>query len=63
MMSTKRRLRPWVYFALGMMVAILMMVAVKVIVSSYDKMYQACDEAKGYTCSYYEARNFLIHGE
>ncbi|MDE6142234.1 MAG: hypothetical protein K2G03_06485 [Bacilli bacterium] len=31
--------------------------------ANLNKKAEACDKAKGYTCSYYEYRNFLIRGE
>lgn len=30
---------------------------------SMDEFYRQCDEAKGYTCNYYEARLYSIRGE
>lgn len=60
---TIRRVKPWVYFVAGILVTLLMVMAVKIGAERYGEMYRACDQAKGHTCSYYEARNFSIRGE
>jgi hypothetical protein len=60
---TVRRVKPVVYFVAGVLFTLLIMCAVKLGSQRYEDMYRACDEAKGYTCSYYEARQFMLRGE
>ena len=66
-MKKRRRLKRWVKVTLniigGLTVAIVMALLLKVGANNYNEMYEQCDNAKGYTCSYYEARQFAIRGE
>lgn len=63
----RRRLRRWVRVTLKVMGGIaavaLLAVFFKTTADSYNDMYEACDNAKGYTCSYYEARLYMTKGE
>lgn len=63
----RRRLRRWVKVTLkalgGIAVLALFIVLFKVTNDRYNDMYEACDNARGYTCSYYEARQYAIRGE
>lgn len=61
------RLRKEVKFVLKVLAFILLLVAVVMLMKAannkYVSMFEACDNAKGYTCSYYEARQYAIRGE
>ena len=66
-MKKKRRLKRWVRVTLKGMLAVLvigvfygLMVEAN---NNLNEMYEQCDNAKGYTCSYYEARLYSIRGE
>lgn len=67
MVKKRRRLKPWVKVSLF----ILAMLAVtftsykfiEYVADDYNNFYKQCDEAKGHTCSYYEARQYAIRGE
>ena len=63
----RRRLKRWVKVTLktlaGIAVLALLIVTFQMVNKRNNEMYEACDNAKGYTCSYYEARQFLIRGE
>lgn len=64
MKKKRRRLRPWV--KVTMLTVIVGLVLGFVLVKGLeglDNMYEECDNAKGYTCSYYEARLHSIRGE
>lgn len=63
----RRRLKRWVrvtlkviaFLVAALLLALLFMKAN----NDLNDMYEACDNAKGYTCSYYEARLYSIKGE
>ena len=63
----RRRLKRWVrvtlkviaFLVAALLLALLFMKAN----NDLNDMYEACDNAKGYTCSYYEARLYSIRGE
>ena len=64
MKKRRRRLRPWVKGT--MLTVIVGLVLGFVLVKGLEglnNMYEECDNAKGYTCSYYEARLYSIKGE
>lgn len=66
-MKKRRRLKKWVRVTLWSLLVVAMgglfYIAIDKTNDSYNQMYEACDNAKGYTCSYYEARQFAIRGE
>lgn len=31
--------------------------------NEFEDVAKKCDEAKGYTCSYYDVRQYIIHGD
>ena len=64
MKRKRRRLRPWVKVTLLTIIGglVLGFVLVKGL-EGLNNMYEECDNAKGYTCSYYEARLYSIKGE
>lgn len=64
MKKKRRRLRPWVKVTMLTVVCglVLGFVLVKGL-EGLNNMYEECDNAKGYTCSYYEARLYSIRGE
>lgn len=64
MKKKRRRLKPWV--KVTMLTIIVGLVLGFVLVKGLERlnnMYEECDNAKGYTCSYYEARLHSIRGE
>lgn len=56
----RRRLRPEVVFLLGAASALLMAWLLLTGINRYEKIAHACDEARGYTCSYYEVQLFSL---
>ena len=64
MKRKRRRLRPWVKVTMLTTICglVLGFVLVKGL-NGLNDMYEECDNAKGYTCSYYEARLYSIKGE
>ena len=64
MKRKRRRLGPWVKVTLLTIIGglVLGFVLVKGL-EGLNNMYEECDNAKGYTCSYYEARLYSIRGE
>ena len=64
MKRKRRRLRPWVKVTLLTIIGGLVLGFVLVEgLNGLNDMYEECDNAKGYTCSYYEARLYSIRGE
>lgn len=63
----KRRLKRWVRVTLKviafLVAALLLTLLFMKANNDLNDMYEACDNAKGYTCSYYEARLYSIRGE
>lgn len=63
----RRRLKRWVRVTLKVIVflvaALLLTLLFMKATNDLNDMYEACDNAKGYTCSYYEARLYSIRGE
>lgn len=59
----RRRLKKWVKVTLMGLVVILIYMVLSMVGNRLNNMYEQCDIAKGYTCSYYEARQYLIRGE
>lgn len=63
----RRRLKRWVRVTLKVIAFLVaaLLLALLFIKANNDlnDMYEACDNAKGYTCSYYEAKLYSIRGE
>lgn len=59
----RRRLRKWVKVTLVIVGVFAFYGIIKVGANNLNNMYEQCDNAKGYTCSYYEARLYSIRGE
>lgn len=63
----RRRLKRWVRVTLkviAFLVATLLLALLFMKANNdLNDTYEACDNAKGYTCSYYEARLYSIRGE
>lgn len=63
----RRRLKRWVRVTLKVIAFLVatLLLALLFIKANNDlnDMYEACDNAKGYACSYYEARLYSIRGE
>lgn len=63
-MKKRRRLRSWVKVTLAVIIGgVVLGLVLSEGLSRLDEMYEKCDNAKGYTCSYYEARLYSIRGE
>lgn len=64
MKKRRRRLRSWVKVTLAVIIGgVVLGLVLSEGLSRLDEMYEKCDNAKGYTCSYYEARLYSIRGE
>ncbi|MGM9543523.1 MAG: hypothetical protein ACI3T9_00935 [Romboutsia timonensis] len=64
MKKKRRRLKSWVKVTLAVLVlGGLFGILLNIASDRYNSMYEQCDNAKGYTCSYYEARLYSIRGE
>lgn len=63
----RRRLKKWVRVTLKVIVFLVATLLLTLLFmkanNDLNDMYEACDNAKGYTCSYYEARLYSIRGE
>lgn len=60
----RRRLKSWVKVTLAVIVlGGVFGTLLSVANNNLNDMYEQCDNAKGYTCSYYEARLYSIRGE
>lgn len=66
-MRKRRRLKKWVKVTLTILLVLLLGGLFYLVLSigsnNLNDMYEQCDNAKGYTCSYYEARLYSIRGE
>lgn len=66
-MKKKLRIRRWVKNTIAIIcffaIAYLFTHFILNSINKFDKVAQKCDESKGYVCSYYEARQFLIDNE
>lgn len=66
-MKKRRKLKKWVKVTLASLLVLLLGGLFYLVLSigsnNLNKMYEECDNAKGYTCSYYEARLYSIRGE
>ena len=59
----KKCVKEIVYGLLAIFILILFGVVIAYFINDFEKDAKMCDEAKGYTCSYYEVRQYLIHGK
>lgn len=59
----KLKLRRWVKVVIGIIIILILGIATKKIIDTNNDMLNKCDNAKGYTCSYYEARLYATRGE
>lgn len=63
-MKKKLKLRKWVKITLTIFIAVLtiqiLSSAIKSMADRYDELYKECDESRGYTCSYYDMRQYSI---
>lgn len=64
MKRTKRRLKKWVRYTLYTLLIIAIGFVLALILKSgmdnYDELARQCDEDRGYTCSYYEIRQYSL---
>lgn len=62
MKRTKRKLKKWVKNTLVIIAMIIVGIIISLIVKTgmndFDELACQCDEVKGYTCSYYEVRQY-----
>lgn len=62
MKRTKRKLRKWVKNTLVIIAIIIFVIIIGLIINigmnNFNELARQCDEAKGYTCSYYEVRQY-----
>lgn len=58
----KIKLRMWVKVVLIILIFVLIVLSIKNIVKDYNEKAKNCDAARGYTCSYYDIRQFAIRG-
>lgn len=62
MKRTKRKLKRWVKNTLVIIaiivIGIILGLILKIGMNNFDELARQCDEAKGYTCSYYEVRQY-----
>lgn len=64
MKKRRRRLRSWVKVTLAIIIGgVVLGLVLSEGLNRLNEMYEECDNAKGYTCSYYEARLYSIRGE
>lgn len=60
----KRRLKKWVKYCLNIAllisIAIIFAILVHSQLNNYSKVARQCDREKGYTCSYYEIRQYSL---
>ena len=59
----KLKLRKWVKVVISIFIIILIGIGTKKIIDRSNEILNNCDNAKGYTCSYYEARIYATRGE
>lgn len=66
-MRKRRKLRPWVEIVLRILLLAVLLILfylyINYAVKSYDDFYKQCDDHMGRTCTYYEARQYMIRGE
>lgn len=64
MKRTKRRLKKWVkvtlYILLTISIGIILGLALKKGINDFDELARQCDQDRGYTCSYYEVRQYSL---
>lgn len=62
MKRTKRKLKKWVKNTLTIIaiivIGIILSLISKASMNNFDELARQCDEAKEYTCSYYEVRQY-----
>lgn len=59
----KLKLKRWVKVVIGIIVVFMLGISIKKVVDINNDMLTKCDNAKGYTCSYYEARLYAARGK
>lgn len=66
-MKKKRRLKKWVKEALYSILAVGCLIIIGIVLAkgltNYEEDAKRCDEARGYICTHYDVRQFLIKGE
>lgn len=59
----KYHLKPLGKIILGLIFIIIFIYLIHLGIKRIDRIAQECDEARGYTCSYYDIRQYSIKGE
>lgn len=64
MKRTKRRLKKWVRYTLYVLSIIVIGIVLALILKSgidrFERIAQECDKDRGYTCSYYDVRQYSL---
>lgn len=64
MKRTKRRLKKWVkvtlYILLTIIIGLILGIVLKKGLNDFDELARQCDQDRGYTCSYYEVRQYSL---
>lgn len=67
MKKKRRRLKKWVKELLYSLLAIGCLIILGIVfaksMNDFEEKAKRCDEARGYTCTYYDVRQYLIKGE
>ncbi len=62
--KTKRRLRKWVKVTLHILLIIIIGLILGLIfkkgIDDFDDLARKCDQDRGYTCSYYDVRQYSL---
>lgn len=62
MKKTKLRLRKWVKVTLAIILLFIILTLILMEgTREFNDVAKLCDQEKGYTCSYYEVKNFRIN--
>lgn len=63
-MKKKRRLKKWVkntlYILLTIVIGLILGLILKKGADDFEKLARQCDSDRGYTCSYYEVRQYSL---
>lgn len=64
MKRTKRRLKKWVkvalYILLTISIGLILGFVLKKGLNDFDELARQCDQDRGYTCSYYDVRQYSL---
>ena len=54
------KLRKWVLVVLAFIIFLIFLISLRCIYERYNKLFNECDSEKGYSCSYYEMRQYSL---